>query len=296
MDIKFKKLEKNDVEVRPEKCSSAYVELLLHTTPRVVMSQLDAAVGQTGWQRDHKIVGNTTYCGIGIKDGNEWIWKWDAGSSKNGFEREKTIASDSFKRAGFNWGIGRELYTAPKMRVPAALMPGYDGTSCYYAFVVTDLVYDDNIISSVSVDIMQKGVVINKITFTHDIPAEVDVPPVPSTPATPVKPAVSPAPTATVKPTVSPTTAPLVSNDDDVIPFPADSSSEPVKMEANVGDIADDEVILMGNCKGKKYGECKDTPAFKSFLGWVKNSTTSYRDANQQEQFIRLKALAEANI
>ena len=34
-------------------------------------------------------------------------------------EKEKSQASDSFKRACFNWGIGRELYTAPFIWVPA---------------------------------------------------------------------------------------------------------------------------------------------------------------------------------
>ena len=33
-------------------------------------------------------------------------------------EKEKGLASDSFKRAGFNWGIGRELYTAPFIYIP----------------------------------------------------------------------------------------------------------------------------------------------------------------------------------
>ena len=54
------------------------------------------------------------FCGVSIWDENkkQWITKWDCGVESN-TEKEKGEASDSFKRACFNWGIGRELYTAP---------------------------------------------------------------------------------------------------------------------------------------------------------------------------------------
>ena len=55
------------------------------------------------------------YCGISIYDNDkkEWITKWDCGVESAFGDKEKGEASDAFKRAGFKWGIGRELYTSP---------------------------------------------------------------------------------------------------------------------------------------------------------------------------------------
>jgi hypothetical protein len=76
---------------------------------RDVQERLDEVVGVGGWQSDYKEVKGVVYGGIGIKVGEEWIWKWDAGSESN-IEKEKGEASDSFKRAAVKWGIGRFLY------------------------------------------------------------------------------------------------------------------------------------------------------------------------------------------
>ena len=80
------------------------------------MRRLDEAVGQSNWQREHKCVDGHWFCRVGIKIDGEWIWKEDAGSESN-FEAEKGAASDSFKRACTNWGIGRELYDYPTIKV-----------------------------------------------------------------------------------------------------------------------------------------------------------------------------------
>lgn len=88
--------------------------LLLYKNGRVDMALLDELVGTMNWQRDHKELKGVIYCGVGIRDEQrgEWVWKWDAGTESNA-EPQKGEASDSFKRACVNWGIGRELYTAP---------------------------------------------------------------------------------------------------------------------------------------------------------------------------------------
>jgi len=100
-----------------------YATLIPYKDARVDMNRLDEVCGASNWQRDHKEVKGVVYCGIGINvefgdDTNEriWVWKWDAGSESNN-EAEKGQASDSFKRAGFNWGIGRELYDYPIIQV-----------------------------------------------------------------------------------------------------------------------------------------------------------------------------------
>ena len=52
------------------------------------------------------------------KESGQWVAKQDVGTT--GYtEKEKSQASDSFKRACFNWGIGRELYSAPFIWIPA---------------------------------------------------------------------------------------------------------------------------------------------------------------------------------
>jgi len=92
------------------------VMVLLYKNARVDMAVLDETFGPENWQRDHKEVKGNLFCGIGVYDGGkgDWVWKWDCGTESN-TEREKGEASDSFKRAGFNWGIGRELYTTPQI-------------------------------------------------------------------------------------------------------------------------------------------------------------------------------------
>lgn len=88
--------------------------LLLYKDARVDMRLLDERYGAMGWQRHHKSIDGRLYCTIAVKDNEtgEWIEKEDVGTESY-TEKEKGQASDSFKRAGFCWGIGRELYTAP---------------------------------------------------------------------------------------------------------------------------------------------------------------------------------------
>ena len=88
--------------------------LLLYKDARVDMKLLDETYGAMNWQRTHEVINGNLFCNIEIWDSEKkcWIKKQDVGTESN-TEKEKGQASDSFKRAGFNWGIGRELYTAP---------------------------------------------------------------------------------------------------------------------------------------------------------------------------------------
>lgn len=96
--------------------NGGYGTILAYKDARVDMNRLDEACGIGNWQRDHKEINGVVYCGIGILIENQWIWKWDAGAESY-TEKEKGQASDSFKRAGFNWGIGRELYDYPIIQI-----------------------------------------------------------------------------------------------------------------------------------------------------------------------------------
>lgn len=73
---------------------------------------LDSVVGKQNWSSDFKEIKGNIYCGIGIRDGaetNHFVWKWDCGTESQ-TEAEKGEASDAFKRACVQWGIGRFLY------------------------------------------------------------------------------------------------------------------------------------------------------------------------------------------
>lgn len=117
--VQFRDLKANEIDCRVSTFNESYLTILLYKDARVDQSILDETVKPENWQRDHKELKNNIYCGISIWDNEkkQWITKWDCG--KESFtEAEKGEASDSFKRAGFNWGIGRELYTAPTIYIP----------------------------------------------------------------------------------------------------------------------------------------------------------------------------------
>lgn len=114
--IVFRRLLAGEIDCRIGQTSrnGNSVSILLYKNARVDMAILDETVGAFGWQRDHKELKGNLYSGVGILHGDKWVWKWDCGTESN-TEREKGEASDSFKRACVNWGIGRELYTSPKI-------------------------------------------------------------------------------------------------------------------------------------------------------------------------------------
>lgn len=91
--------------------------MVLHA--RVDQKILDETFGAFGWKRSHQCIDGNLYCTVEIRDKStgEWIAKQDVGTTGHA-EKEKSQASDSFKRACFNWSIGRELYTAPFIWIP----------------------------------------------------------------------------------------------------------------------------------------------------------------------------------
>ncbi len=98
--------------------NKAQGQCVAYIDARDVMNLLDEVCGQENWQSDFKDIGGQTFAGIGIKLDNNWVWKWDTGSESN-IEKEKGQASDSLKRAGVQWGIGRFLYEFPIQYVKA---------------------------------------------------------------------------------------------------------------------------------------------------------------------------------
>ena len=119
-------LSKEDIDVRVAQTNIynnngqqvVKVNLLLYKNARVDMKILDELFTPMGWKRTHKLIGDRLYCCVEVynEKTGEWVCKEDVGVESN-TEAEKGQASDSFKRACVNWGIGRELYTAPRISI-----------------------------------------------------------------------------------------------------------------------------------------------------------------------------------
>lgn len=115
---KIPPLKAQDVECRVQQITenqNGYgAILLLYKDARVDMKILDQVYGEMNWQRKHTVINGQLFCSVLIWDDGkkQWIEKQDVGT-ESATEAEKGRASDSFKRACFNVGIGRELYNAP---------------------------------------------------------------------------------------------------------------------------------------------------------------------------------------
>ena len=110
----FRALTAGDIECRVSTVSDKGCSLLLYKDARCDMKILDETVGPENWKRSHELINGNLFCNVSLWDEGkkEWVTKQDVGTESY-TEKEKGQASDAFKRACFNWGIGRELYTAP---------------------------------------------------------------------------------------------------------------------------------------------------------------------------------------
>lgn len=112
MDIRL--LRADEIECRVQQVKANGCVLLLYKNARADMKILDETFGVFGWQRDHEVINDNLFCNIHLWDNENktWVTKQDVGVESN-TEKEKGEASDAFKRACVNIGIGRELYSAP---------------------------------------------------------------------------------------------------------------------------------------------------------------------------------------
>ena len=153
---KFRDLRTDEIECRVQSQNKSGLCLLLYKDARVDMNILDETVGAANWQREHFECKGNLFCRVGI-DINavhgvfdpKWVWKSDCGVESN-TEAQKGEASDSFKRACFNWGIGRELYTAPFTWIPADKCSINNG-KCYDKFEVSRITIIDKRITSLEI-------------------------------------------------------------------------------------------------------------------------------------------------
>ena len=151
-DIRLLKPE--EIEVRIQSANKGGVRLLLFKNARCDMSILDETFGAMNWQRNH--TRDNTNCIVSVWDDTkkQWISKEDTGTDSN-MEAQKGRASDSFKRACFNWGIGRELYTAPDIFIYKGDLKTFsasgDRYNCYDRFTVTNITYNGRTIATVTI-------------------------------------------------------------------------------------------------------------------------------------------------
>ena len=149
----FRLLKADEIECRISTVSEKGVSLLLYKTARTDYQLLDECVGMFNWQNKYEVIDGKMYCGIGIRDNGmaEWIWKWNCGVESN-TEAEKGQASDAMKRAGFCWGIGTELYSAPFIWIPADkcnIVEKNGKFTCFDKFILREIHYtEDEVINS----------------------------------------------------------------------------------------------------------------------------------------------------
>lgn len=164
MAITFRDLTRDEIEVRVQSVSEKGAVLLLYKDARCDMRILDETMGPDNWQKRFYENKGTLFCSVGIRvrrefqtvvqPYDEWVWKDDAGVPSN-TEAAKGEASDAFKRACFNWGIGRELYTSPFIWVPAQsinVRPGKNGKpQCFDRFSVEKVRTEEGRITGLSI-------------------------------------------------------------------------------------------------------------------------------------------------
>lgn len=148
-ELIFRDLKAEEIECRIAMVRANGLSLLLYKDARCDMNILDETVGAYNWKRSHSR--ENANCTVSIWDEvkAQWISKEDTGTESN-TEAAKGLASDSFKRACFNWGIGRELYTAPFIWVPSERCKIREG-KCYDKFTVTSISIKDKKITGLTI-------------------------------------------------------------------------------------------------------------------------------------------------
>ena len=162
---KFRDLRADEIDCRVATCNQNGVSLLLYKDARCDMNILDETVGSMNWQRKHTRDNANCTVEIWDADKNQWISKEDTGTESY-TEKEKGQASDSFKRACFNWGIGRELYTAPFIWVNASdcnMKQNNGKWTTYDRFEVDSITIENKRITGLSIRNTKTG----ELVFTY---------------------------------------------------------------------------------------------------------------------------------
>lgn len=147
----FPTLTADQIEVKVKQVTQKGALLLLYKTARTDYEMLDATCGPEFWDVNYAEVKGALFCTISIWSDKltQWVSKSNCGteSREDGEGNEKKgEASDAMKRAGFVWGIGRELYTAPFIFVNVPTEPrgsGFVMKDRFATFEVKEIGYDE---------------------------------------------------------------------------------------------------------------------------------------------------------
>ena len=173
----FRTLRADEIDCRISqvKKDGSGLSLLLYKDARCDQNILDETVTPMKWKREHTRDNRNCVVSIWSEELKQWVSKEDTGTESN-TEREKGLASDSFKRACFNWGIGRELYSAPFIWIKRGDFTFKDG-KCYDRFTVKGIGYTNGVITGL--EIMNQA--LNRIvykwgTITEEAPEKPEQP------------------------------------------------------------------------------------------------------------------------
>lgn len=156
----FRALRADEIDCRISQMKDDGLSLLLYKDARCDQNILDEVVGPYNWKREHTRDNRNCVVSLWDEGKGQWISKEDTGTESN-TEREKGLASDSFKRACFNWGIGRELYTAPFIFIKKGDYTTAKNGKCYDRFTVDGITTDKGVIVGLQI----KNQKLNKIVY-----------------------------------------------------------------------------------------------------------------------------------
>lgn len=157
-------LRADEIDVRVQSQTDKGLILLLYKNARVDMDILDETFGKLNWQRTHEFKDGKLYCTVSVWDAEkqQWIAREDVGTESN-TEAEKGQASDSFKRANVNFGIGRELYTSPFIWVGADKYTVNSKGKCNDTFAVSNIIIKNKVITGLEIKNEKSG----EIVYTY---------------------------------------------------------------------------------------------------------------------------------
>lgn len=162
--MKFRNLKAEEIDVKPQTVKENGFSLLLYKDARCDMNILDETVGAMNWKREHSRDNANCIVSLWDNEKQQWISKEDTGT-ESFTEKEKGLASDSFKRACVNWGIGRELYTSPFIWISdKKYLKNYNNKiSITDKFKVLDIEVDEGVITKLTI-----GDSKNNVVYTFD--------------------------------------------------------------------------------------------------------------------------------
>ena len=279
----FRPLTEDEVECRVSNSTPNGVELLIYKNARVDMNILDETVGPFGWKKEYQ---DPAHCTVSIWDEkkSQWISKTDVGCSSGNKEfAAKSLASDAFKRACMNWGIGRELYSGPSITYPANLIDS--NQMGIFKVLRFEREPDDRNIRAVTISHCVNGMQVEAVRFAKSATGEVEIEIVTERNITS-----EPTPNRAHS-TITTSLASLEMIEEPVqkekVTIETAPTTKPVISQTPKGKtqgITKDTVILIGNYEGMTVKEAMQDGEFKKFIIWASGTRKKYDEIEKQKQ------------